>query len=102
MMKYFSVFMIFALVSFSVVSSEKGTAEANKVEGLYVFTDCEPTNEYEVLGEVAPTWALDSKYVTVRDEIVRRTKKKHKDAEGVILYITGAELSYKAAAIKFK
>lgn len=92
--------------------STKETAIVNKEQGLYVYTDCKPTVEYEVIETLKCTnkW-LDLKsftsytydYGDFKSDIFKQiTKKKNKEkfeeAEAIILYAD----QQKADVIKFK
>lgn len=76
-------------------------ARVNKVLGLYVFTDCEPINEYEVLDRVKATIGWSSQYQGVRDKLIKKAMKKYHNADGMIfMFSTGG--TDRAAVIKFK
>lgn len=78
------------------------TAEANKVDGLFVFTDSQPVKDYEKLGEVKLTLSLGSaQYSDLRDKLIKKAKKDYPQCEAVICYFhTGS--TDRAEAIKFK
>lgn len=78
-----------------------GLARANKVNGLYVFTDCEPVNEYEIVDREGAAIGWSSEYQAVRDKLVKKAVKDVPDAAGVILTFSTGGID-RAAVIKFK
>lgn len=76
-------------------------ARANKVQGLYVFTDCEPISDYEIVGRESVSYSLKSDYQSIRDKLIKKALKDNPDAEGVIFTFSNAS-SDKATVIKFK
>lgn len=68
-------------------SAGPSTAEAGKVEGLYVFTDCKPVLAYDSLGLVDPGFITGTQYENIRNSIIKRVIKKHPEAEGVIFLL---------------
>jgi len=83
----------------------KQTAEVNKRFGLFVFTDCNPVLEYEILGEVksSSALALSDDYGSRRDALIKKAKKNYPNADGVLLYPETDGLSKtRADVIKFK
>lgn len=82
-------------------TEELALARVNKVIGLYIFTDCEPVNEYEILGRVKTSFGFATQYQSVRDKLIRRAVRKHPNADGMIFsFSTGG--TDRAAVIKFK
>lgn len=78
-----------------------GLARANKVNGLYVFTDCEPVNEYDIVEREGAAIGWSSEYQAVRDKLVKKAVKDVPDAAGVILTFSTGGID-RAAVIKFK
>jgi hypothetical protein len=76
-------------------------ARANKVNGLYIFTDCEPINEYEIVDRESNVMAWSSQYQAIRDKLVRKAVKDQPSASGVILTFSTGGVD-KASVIKFK
>lgn len=60
-------------------------AEVNKVEGLLIFTDCKPVEEFEVLGKIN-TVQMGADYEGTRDALITKVKKKHPNADGIIYH----------------
>jgi len=81
-------------------------ARVNQYQGIYVFTDCMPERDYQVLGTVHPKgkgWAAmgmkDVQYENTRDGMVRVCKEEYPNAEGIILHLGRKD---EGDAIKFK
>ena len=64
-------------MAFTITSYEptKATGEVEQMQGLYIFTDSKPVSEYEYLGTVKTTFAVDVQYVGTRDKMIRKAKK---------------------------
>lgn len=87
--------------SYSYGQNEKALAKVQKTDGIYVFTDSEPVNDYEVLDRVKSSIGLSSSYTSVKNKLIRKALKEYPDADGVILtMVTGG--TDKATIIKFK
>jgi hypothetical protein len=85
-------------------TTDKAAANARQLQGLYIFTDCTPAGEYEVIGTVSRTGAMSFKsaqYESIRDILISRAKKEYPMGEGIIFdFRTGG--TDKADIIKFK
>lgn len=110
--------LLFLLILFSATAfttkifSTKETAIVNREGGIYIFTDCKPSAEYEVIDvctsakvnmdlKTFESTGLD--YEQLKEEILRQLKQKKnaerfKGAEAVIIYPN----LQKADVIKFK
>lgn len=76
-------------------------ARVNKAIGIYVFTDCEPVNEYEVLDRVKASFGWSSQYQGVRDKLIKKAIKRYPNADGMIFtFSTGG--TDRATIVKFK
>ena len=87
-MKTFLFICLSFLCLASSVSYEvkKSTAEVNQVEGLYIYTDCKPVQEYIYLGSVKSTGSLNNpQYTNVRDYLIKKAHKEYENADAVIL-----------------
>lgn len=84
--------------------TDKSQARARQVQGLYIFTDCTPAGEYEVLGTIKRSGATSfksSQYESVRDILIDRAKEAYPAGEGLIMDLrTGG--TDKAEVIRFK
>lgn len=85
----------------SVADSDKALARVRKVNGLLVFTDCEPINEYDIVERESATFGFSSDYDSIRNKLIKKAIKDYPDADGVILqFKTGG--TDRAVVIKFK
>lgn len=94
--------LLLVLLASNTLDKKNALAEVNKKQGVYMFTDCEPVQEYEHLGTVGNGVYLgSSQYEGIRDNLLRRALKKYPNADGIIFHLQdgGAD---RADAIKFK
>jgi len=80
---------------------------SKKIDGLLVFTECEPLSEYDILDEITVTSIPPTQvskppinYMDVRDLYIRTTKKMNADADGIIIKLSKSGVS-SAVIIKF-
>lgn len=91
------------LISFRP-SPDKSAAKVRQFQGLYIFSDCTPIAEYQVLGTIQRTGVMSfrsSQYESIRDVLITRAKKEYPDAEGLILDLRDGGTD-KADVIRFK
>ena len=88
--------------------SQNNIATVNKIQGLLIFTDCQPISDYEVIGEVNTLMGTDkdlknsgAQYQPVRDLLIKIAKQVNYEAEGLILSLVNGGQD-KAVLIKFK
>jgi len=89
------------MIKFKNKSEKNNLAKVEQFQGLYVFTDCKPTKEYKYIETVKFSGGFNNlQYSNVRDTLIKRVRKKHSDAQGIILkfVIGGNDLG---DAIKF-
>lgn len=93
---------------YSTTEQDLSLARVENVNGVYVFNDCSPIAEYEVLGEVTITGYESSdlrnslgQYTIVRNELIRTAKAANSQVEGVILTLVAGSAD-KAHMIRFK
>lgn len=81
------------IIKFKEGEQNTNQARVNKYQGIATFVDCEPLKKYEYLGSVKSLFA-SGQYQPVRDNLIRKTKKEYKGANGLILKLAagGAEL----------
>lgn len=77
------------------------TAEVAKIDGFFVFTDCKPVMLYDSLGIVDLGFVSGTQYENIRKNLLKRTKKKYPNADGVILNLNKNGLD-NCKVIKFK
>ena len=106
------VFFLTVILISAKPDTPKETAIVNRMEGFYIFTDCKPSMEYEVLTTLhSKRVNMDPKsfqaytlsYEQLKSEIFRLMKQKDNkakcsDAEALIVYPD----EQKADIIKFK
>ena len=92
-------------VAFTVANYEvkKSTAEAEQLQGIYIFTDSKPVKEYEYLGTVKRNTLGfgGAQYTDVRDGLIKRCKEDYPSADGLLLILKAGSAD-RADAIKFK
>lgn len=95
--------LVCALFSFRN-TADKAAATVNRVQGLYVFADCQPVADYEVLGVVkfAGTTRFGStQYQAIRDKLIKRALEDYPMGEGIVFDFNKGSAD-KAEVIKFK
>ncbi len=103
-MKKFIFTLLIATISLCVFSQQKeyskDIAKVEQYSGVYVFTDCSPISEYEVLGEVAndkssgtkiivgfSTISLPPQYTDIREDLIKKAVLANRQVEGIIIKI---------------
>ena len=64
---------------------DKSKCRVNRQQGLYVFCDCKPMQEYERLGEIVGAGGLSTLYSDLRNRLIKKVIKKYKTADGIII-----------------
>jgi hypothetical protein len=77
------------------------TAEVNKVEGYYIFTDSKPVMPYDSIGAFEIGFILDIQYESIRSNFIKKAKNKFPNADGLILNLNKKGLD-KCVVIKMK
>ena len=97
-MKYTVVFIacIFAIYSFNKNANQlpNSNARVTQVNGLYVFTDCIPTNQFDSIGSVGLGFISGTQYDNIKTNLIKRTIKQFPEAEGLILKLKKNGLDY--------
>lgn len=91
------------LLSFNVkkLSQEYSKAEANKIEGLYIFCDSKPIMPYDSIGTVEIGFVSGTQYQSIRDNLIKRSKKQYQNFDGLILHLSKKGVD-NCTVIKFK
>lgn len=97
-----STFILFTILSFCQTNIDKSLARVQKVSGKYVFLNCEPLNEYEVIYEVKAV-PLSTSSVSSTDKIsnfvlnkaLKMKKKQGKDFDALIIGTSKFDLAIK-------
>ena len=83
-----------------VVKVDVVTAELTQIDGLFVYTDSQPHQKYELLGILTITFALQGQYTDIRNSFIVECKEKYPDADGLILSLDSGSTDV-ATVIKF-
>ena len=79
----------------------KGTATVNQVQGMYIYIQSKPAQEYDYLGNVSSAGVVKSyKEDDMIEHMIKRAKDKYSTADALI-FISGENLC-KVDAIKLK
>jgi hypothetical protein len=96
---------ILALAMFSFknedAKKENASAVVNKIDGFYIFTDSRPLMAYDTLGVVEAGFISGTQYHTIRTNLIKRSRKKYANADGIILDLRNHGLD-QCIVIKFK
>jgi len=95
-----NIIFILKLTSDVEVKGNQPTSIMIPVDGLFVYTDCEPNQKYDILSELTSTFSLRVQYDDVRDNFINETQRKYPDADGLILNLKAGRTD-KATVIKF-
>ena len=84
--------------------TDKSLAKVRQVQGMYIFADCTPAGEYEVIGTVKGLGFMSFRsvqYESIRDKMIQRAKAEYPMGEGIILDLRDGGTD-RADVIKFK
>lgn len=91
-----------SLASFTVAyTAGKSTAEVNQQQGIYIFTDSKPVQEYTVLGTIESSFSGSGQYTAVRDKLINKAKKAYPAADGILLHLQDGKKD-RADVLQFK
>ena len=85
-------------------TGEKGGAplgQALEQQGLLVFSDCYPLQEYRTLGSVTKYWSWTREYEEMRDGLIKKARRAYPEAEAVLLKARNGVV-YEAEVITFE
>jgi hypothetical protein len=86
----------------TLYDAKKNTAEVEQYQGIYVFIDSKPINQYDYLGTVKNTMSLSGgQYEDVRDKLIKKTKSEFPGADAIILNLKSGGTDH-ADAVKLK
>lgn len=93
------------LLSFKIDATKDDVKQENavvsQIEGVYIFTDCKPLSQYDELGVVELYFSGDTQYQSIRDNLIKKAKKKYPEADGLIFDFNKRGVD-KCLAIDFK
>lgn len=108
------LFAVLTIAAFTFASNDaqKSFSTVNQVEGLYIFVESKPNEEFEYLGTVSVMpedfgtdvlgngglCLCEAPYKKVRNGLIKKAKKKFKEGTALIIDVE----SNKADVIKFK
>jgi len=94
-----SFLAVFCIAAKTLVTER--LARPDKIEGVYIFTDSVPIDDYETLGSVKSVFSGASGYDAMRNALLQKAKKEHPALNGIIIRpsTNGPD---KAEVIKFK
>jgi hypothetical protein len=61
------------------------TAEVNKIEGFYIFTDSKPVMAYDSIGALEIGFITDTQYESIRGNLIKKARNKFPNADGLIM-----------------
>ena len=61
------------------------TAEVNKIEDFYVFTDSKPVMPFDSLGAIELGFVTDTQYESIRNSLIKKSRNKFPNANGLIM-----------------
>jgi hypothetical protein len=82
---YMYIFTGIMIISGFVFQQPNNLAEANQIQGIYVFTDSKPVAKYKYLGTVSVSIGLSTQYQSIRDRLIKKAKNDYPEAEGIII-----------------
>lgn len=92
------------LVGYSQSQNQKRASRAANVQGVIIFTDAEPLQDYETVGEVKRNTGGFGcpQYECVRDGLIKRAKKEYGGEFDAMIFYLNRGGSDRAVCIKFK
>lgn len=66
---------------------DKSKCKVTRQQGLYVFCDCKPLQDYDKLGEIVGAGGFSSLYGDLRNRLIKKVIKKYKTADGIIIHL---------------
>jgi hypothetical protein len=107
-MKLVTLIAFFLFGYTNLLLSQNNIANANKIQGFYIFIDSQPMAEYEVIGEITSEGHNDrdiknsgGQYQPVRDYLINKARQTNYQADGLILTLVNGGTD-KAVIIQFK
>lgn len=66
---------------------DKSKCKVSRQQGLYVFCDCKPFQDYDKLGEIVGAGGLSTLYGDLRNRLIKKVLRKYKTADGIIIHL---------------
>lgn len=79
-----SAFALYAGASFIKFNE----AVVNQEQGIYLFVECVPANEYEFLGDVkhSISFAGSGQFDSVKKDLIKKARKQYPNCNGLIFH----------------
>jgi len=77
------------------------TAEVNKFDGYYIFTDSKPVMAFEIIDTLEIGFITDTQYESIKKSFIKKAKNKFQDANGLIINLNKKGID-KCLVIKLK
>ena len=79
--------LLLSLIAFKK-APDTNRAEVNSIQGILIFTDSRPVATYTTLGTISGAGFFNDQYTDVRDNLVKKARKRFPEANGIILSLT--------------
>ncbi|MBU3743912.1 MAG: hypothetical protein FGM61_05095, partial [Sediminibacterium sp.] len=90
-MKYLILLFLLLIVTNNIFC-QNNIAVVNKIQGFYIFNDCLPLSDYDVIGEISTDGNTDKEikmskgqYIPVRDFLIKSARQVNYNADGLII-----------------
>ena len=102
MKRIFSL-MVCLIITLMAIAQECDFKLANvyRHNGLLIFTDCEPVNEYDVVEHERSVLSWSGQYSEIKNKLTRRALRDYPSADGIIISMTEGHVD-RAVVVKFK
>jgi hypothetical protein len=64
---------------------DASSAEVNKIDGFYIFTDSKPVMPFDSIGALEVGFVTDTQYESIRGSLIKKSRNKFPNANGLIL-----------------
>lgn len=99
------IFSLMVCLVATVVAFAQGCdvkmANVYRHNGLLIFTDCDPVNEYDVVEHEKSVLSWSGQYSEIKNKLTRKALRDYPDADGIIISMTEKHVD-RAVVIKFK
>lgn len=86
-------------VSAFAASPNDRTAKVQRTGAVFVFVECYPTDEFDVVGSESIGITMSGKYSEIKEKLLKKAAKDFPTADGIII---ASPDEGKATVIKFK
>lgn len=103
MKKVFLLVLSLLLSGLTFSQNEKAKANVQKTQGLYIFNDCEPVCEYEIVERVKNVFTLSphKDYESIKARLIKKALKEYPEAQALVLSLSSSGAD-NALVVKFK